>query len=170
MITILALAAIPNGATATDLYAGAINIYRCQINSSNSTCTTNPFINLTHVYGCTPSGSFSKVHPDQHWFDFLQSNANIMYFANDGGVYRTVAALTANGVPASCPGTPPSTPFYPFDNLNGTMGSMTQFVWFSQHPTSQYTLLGGTQDNGSPAIDPTNSGPNGLDLALSTER
>jgi hypothetical protein len=158
----LALTAIPNGSTATDLYAGATNIFRCQINSTNPTCTTNPFINLTHVYGCTPAGSFSKVHPDQHWFDFLQSNANIMYFANDGGIYRTLAALNANGVPASCPASPPATPLYPFDNLNGTMGSMTQLVWFSQHPSNQYTLLGGTQDNGSPAIDPTNSGPNGL--------
>jgi hypothetical protein len=158
----LALMAIPNGGTATDLYAGAINIYRCQVSSSNPTCTTNQFINLTHVYGCTPSGSFSKVHPDQHWFDFLQSNPNFIYFANDGGIYRTLAALNANNVPASCPANPPSTPFYPFDNLNGTMGSMTQFVWFSQHPSDQYTMLGGTQDNGSPAIDPTNSGPNGL--------
>jgi hypothetical protein len=157
----LALTAVPNG-TATDLYAGAINIFRCQINSNNPTCTTTPFINLTHVYGCKPSGSFSKVHPDQHGFDFLQSNPNIMFFANDGGIYRTLAALNANGVPASCPANPPNAPFYPFENLNGTMGSMTQFVWFSQHLSNQYTLLGGTQDNGSPAIDSTNSGPNGL--------
>ena len=120
----------------------------------------SPFVNLTHVYGCSPTGSFSKVHPDQHWFDFLQSNPNIMYFANDGGIYRTLAALNANSVPSACQST--STPFYPFENLNGTMGSMTQFVWFSQHPSNQFTLLGGTQDNGSPAIDSTNSGTNGL--------
>ncbi len=158
----LALAAIPNGTTATDLYAGAINIYRCRINSNNPTCTTNPFVNLTHVYGCTPTGSFSKVHPDQHAFDFLQSNPNVIFFANDGGIYRTLSALSANSVPAACPANAPANPFYPFDNLNGTMGSMTQFVWFSQHPSDQYTLFGGTQDNGSPAIDSTNSGANGM--------
>lgn len=158
----LTLAALPNGATATDVYAGAINLFRCQINSNNPTCAANPFVNLTHVYGCSPSGSFSKVHPDQHWIDFLQSNPNIVYFANDGGLYRTLSALSASNVPASCPTTPPAAPFYPFDNLNGTMGSMTQFVWFSQHPSDQYTFLGGTQDNGSPAIDPNDSGPNGL--------
>ena len=39
---------------------------------------------------------------------------------------------------------------------------MTQFVWFAQHPTNQFTFIGGTQDNGSPAIDSNNSGPNGL--------
>lgn len=158
----LAITAIPNGSSATDLYAGAINIFRCQISSANPTCAVNPFVNLTHVYGCSPTGSFSKMHPDQHWFDFLHTNPNLMFFANDGGIYRTMAALNANGIPTSCPSNPPSTPFYPFENLNGTMGSMTQFVWFAQHPTDQYTLLGGTQDNGSPAIDPNNSGPNGL--------
>jgi hypothetical protein len=158
----LAIAAIPNGATATDLYAGAINIFRCQLSSANPSCGATPFINLTHVYGCSPTGAFSKVHPDQHWFDFLQSNPNIMFFANDGGIYRTIAALNANGVPASCPATPPSSPVFPFENLNSTMGSMTQLVWFSQHPSNQFTILGGTQDNGSPAVDATNSGLNGL--------
>ncbi len=153
----LALAAIPNG-SATDIYAGAINIYRCQFNSTNnSTCSTPGFVNLTRVYGCTPSGSFSNVHPDQHAFDSWQSNPNFMYFANDGGVYRTRAALNANNVSAStgsaCSTDPLNPPIrYPFENLNSTMGSMTQFVWFSQHPTDQSTLLGGTQDNGSPAI------------------
>src|SRR5262249_53426957 len=38
-----------------------------------------------------------------------------------------------------------------FDSLNQTLGSMTQFVSFSQHPTDANTILGGTQDNGSPA-------------------
>ena len=155
----LVLDAVPNG-SATDLYAGAINIYRCQITSNNSTCSAAPFINLTHVYGCAPTGSFSKVHPDQHAFDFLASNANIIYFGNDGGIYRTIASLNGAMVPPSCQDT--NHPFYPFENLNGTMGSMTQFVWFQQHPTNQFTLLGGTQDNGSPAIDGVNSGSNGL--------
>ena len=159
----LVLTAVPNGG-GTDLYAGAINIYRCQVSASNPTCSAKPFINLTHVYGCTPTGSFSKVHPDEHSFDFLQSNPNIIYFGNDGGVYRTLSGLSvaAGSVPSSCPGSAPSAPFYPFDNLNGTMGSMTQFVWFQQHPTDQFTLLGGTQDNGSPAIDSANSGTNGI--------
>ena len=37
------LGAVPNGA-GTDLYAGAINIYKCSVTSSNTTCATNPFI------------------------------------------------------------------------------------------------------------------------------
>jgi hypothetical protein len=49
----LELLAMPDGG-ATDLYAGAINLYKCQISSLNPTCTASPFINLTHVYGCIP--------------------------------------------------------------------------------------------------------------------
>jgi hypothetical protein len=47
----LELLAVPNGTAATDLYAGAINLYKCSINTSNPTCADAPFINLTHAYG-----------------------------------------------------------------------------------------------------------------------
>ncbi len=51
----LELLAMPNGA-ATDLYAGAINVYKCSITTQNPTCAAIPFMNLTHVYGCDPIG------------------------------------------------------------------------------------------------------------------
>jgi Fibronectin type III domain len=73
-----------------------------------------------------------------------------MYFANDGGVYRALdgfGGLTTG----SCSGT------NQFDDLNQNLGSMTQFVGFSQHPTDPNTLLGGTQDNGSPATNQATS-------------
>jgi hypothetical protein len=141
----LALAAVPNGA-GTDIYAGAVNEFKCTIAdpTNPSTCS---FVNLTHVYGCSPPGSYGHVHPDEHSIDFVQPNPSvppIIYFANDGGIYRVLNSYA----PAS--GACGTTPF-PFDNLNGAMGSMTQYVWFSQHPTDSATLLGGTQDNGSPA-------------------
>ncbi|HET9697641.1 MAG TPA: NEW3 domain-containing protein [Terriglobales bacterium] len=156
----LALAAVPNGATATDVYAGAVNIFKCRINSSNPTCAAQPFVNLTHVYGCSPTGSVSNVHPDQHGFDFLQTNPNIMYFANDGGIYRTLSSFSSQS--KFCNASNGNISTIAFDNLNGTMGSMTQFVWFAQHPSNQYTMLGGTQDNGSPAVDQNSFGSNGL--------
>jgi len=143
----LTLAAVPNGA-GTDLYAGAVNLYKCSITASNSLCATRPFINLTHVYGCTPLGSLAHVHPDQHGISFLRLSSSqvLMYFANDGGIYRALNGYALNS--GAC-GTAPN----PFQDLNATMGSMSQFVDFSNAPGDAATLLGGTQDNGSPATD-----------------
>ena len=140
----LELLAMPDGA-ATDLYAGAINIYKCQISAVNPTCTVSPFINLTHVYGCSPVAAPSHVHPDQHALAATIPSAGnaLLYFANDGGVYRALdgySGLTTG----SCSG------LNQFDDLNQNLGSMAQFVSFSQHPNDPNTLLGGTQDNGSP--------------------
>lgn len=145
----LTLAAVPNGA-GTDLYAGAVNLYKCSITASNSLCGINPFINLTHVYGCSPLGSLAHVHPDQHGISFLRLNASqvVMYFANDGGIYR---ALNGYALKSGSCGTTPN----PFQDLNGTMGSMSEFVDFSNAPSDAATVLGGTQDNGSPATDTT---------------
>jgi len=142
----LELLTVPNGSTGTDLYAGAINIYKCKINSQNPTCSTSPFLNLTHVYGCDPIAAPAHVHPDQHMIaaTILAGGSALMYFANDGGIYRAMDGI--NGLSSgSCAGT------NQFDDLNQNLGSMTQFVSFSQHPTDPNTLLGGTQDNGSPA-------------------
>src|SRR6202166_4364387 len=142
----LELLAMPNGASDTDLYAGAINLYKCSINSSNPTCSNTPFINLTHVYGCNPLGAPAHVHPDQHALAYTiqSSGTDLMYFANDGGIYRALDGYTGLAT-GSCFGV------NQFDDLNQNLGSMTQFVSFSKHATDPNTLLGGTQDNGSPA-------------------
>lgn len=149
----LELAAIPDG-QATDLYAGAVNLFKCQLSSGASLCNTldpnfpNEWINLTHAYGCS---SIASVHPDQHGLDFiLVSGKAVMYFGNDGGVYRTLNGFTDldSGTCGEANG---------FDNLNasavanGTIGSLSEFVSFSLHPTDQNTILGGTEGNGSPA-------------------
>ena len=142
----LELLAVPNGSTATDLYAGAINLYKCSITTSNPTCANPTFLNLTHVYGCDPIGAPAHVHPDQHALAYMitSSGTDLMYFANDGGIYRALDGF--NGLnTGSCSGT------NHFDDLNQNLGSMTQFVSFSEHPSNIDTILGGTQDNGSPA-------------------
>ncbi|HKU19778.1 MAG TPA: hypothetical protein VJQ50_02105 [Terriglobales bacterium] len=153
----LTLAAVPNGA-GTDLYAGAVNLYKCSITASNSLCATRPFINLTHVYGCTPLGSLAHVHPDQHGISFLRLSSSqvIMYFANDGGIYRALNGYALNS--GTCGAAP-----NPFQDLNATMGSMSQFVDFADAPGDPGTLLGGTQDNGSPATD-TSYGSNWISV------
>ncbi len=146
----LELLAVPNGSAATDLYAGAINLYKCSISSINPSCSSTPFINLTHVYGCSPLGALAHVHPDQHALEYTipaagsDAGAGLMYFANDGGIYRTLNGFTGLTT-GSCSET------NAFDDLNQGLGSMTQFVSFSQSNTNANVLLGGTQDNGSPA-------------------
>jgi hypothetical protein len=138
----LELQAVPNGSSATDLYAGSINLYKCSINSNNPTCADTPFLNLTHAYGCDPLGARAHVHPDQHALAYVipsagsESGADLMYFANDGGIYRSLNGFTGLTT-GSCSET------NQFDDLNENLGSMTQFVSFSQHSFEVNTLLGG---------------------------
>jgi hypothetical protein len=145
----LGLAAVPNS-TGTDLYASAINIYKCNLASGASACSTidsnipNDWINLTHVYGCPVLGELAHVHPDQHDLAFMVASGKASgYFAHDGGISRTLDGFA--GLKSGTCTTPNQ-----FDSLSQTLGSMTEFVSFSVHPTSADILLGGTQDNGSP--------------------
>jgi hypothetical protein len=157
----LEVAATPDG-QATDVYAGAVNLFKCQLASGATGCTTldpnfpNEWINLTHVYGCD---NIASVHPDQHGVDFIVVGGKaVMYFGNDGGVYRTLdgISLLDSGTCGTANG---------FDNLNasavpnGTIGSLTQFVSFALHPTDQNTVLGGAQGNGSPATSSATENP-----------
>ena len=140
----LELAAIPD-ATGTDIYAGAINLYKCTL-TGGTTCAQGDWINLTHAYGCNPGplGAPAHVHPDQHGIAFVVASGKVPgYFAHDGGISRTLdgyAGLNAG----SCTGT------NQFDSLSQTLGSMTEFVSFSADPSDADILLGGAQDNGSP--------------------
>jgi hypothetical protein len=152
----LELAAVPDG-DVTDLYAGATNLYKCRITAADPGCGGVPpdtFINLTHVYGCPPDfGSIAHVHPNQHALSFLQINSNhqvVMYFATDGGMYRALDGYTGL-ITGSCGGS------NQFDSLNSSLGSITQLVSFSEHPTDPNTILAGAQDNGAPATSSSQS-------------
>jgi hypothetical protein len=138
------LNAIAGATTATDLYLGGINIFRCHLASTSA--TTCSWTNLTHTYGCTPTAAPANVHPDQHGMDFLASNSNIMYFANDGGIYSTQDGAAVDG---TCTATNATH----WQNLNVTLGPMTEYVSFSQDITNPAIYVGGTQDNGSSASD-----------------
>jgi hypothetical protein len=149
----LELVAVPNANSGvTDLYAGTINLYKCEIIGTSPTCSgtgANTFLNLTHAYGCS---SIAEVHPAQHALSFLvnTSTEDVMYFANDGGIYRALNGYT-DLTTGTCGGA------NQFDSLNMTLGSMTQFVSFSQSPSDASTILGGTQGNGSPGTQSTGS-------------
>ena len=150
------LAAVPDGQV-TDLYAGAVNLYKCRITTASPSCNgsaPDTFINLTHAFGCPPNfGSTAHVHPYQHAISFLQTNGNtrvVMYFANDGGIYRALDGYTGL-LTGTCGGS------NQFDSLNQTLGSITQFISFSQHPSDPNTILGGAENNGSPATSTSQS-------------
>jgi hypothetical protein len=147
----LTLAAVPNG-TATDLYAGAVNIYKCTITNAFPTCNgagNNTFMNLTHAYGCS---DIAKLHPDQHAMDFVVANgSSLIYFANDGGIYRALDGYT--GLTTGTCGLTNQ-----FGSLNQSLGPLTQFVSLSQSTTDANVIFGGTQDNGAPATAFSQSG------------
>ena len=151
------LAAVPNGQS-TDLYAGAGNIFKCQISATNPDCSKNApgsnWLVLSHAYSCNPASAPAHVHPDQHGIDFLRSNPSIIYFGNDGGVYRTLNGPGLNS--GSC------SVSLPFDNLNANLGSTLQFYSLAGSPADPTALVGGTQDNGSPGVDASHAGANGV--------
>ncbi|HJX01292.1 MAG TPA: sialidase family protein, partial [Terriglobales bacterium] len=134
------LGAVPS-VQGTDLLVGTRNIYKCSL-AAGGDCAT--WLDLTHVYTCNPIASPSHVHPDQHGFDFSVAHPTVMYFANDGGVYRTLNGTAVSTGACTSPN--------PFDNLDANMGSLSEMVSFSQHPTNRNVLLGGLQDNGSTAL------------------
>src|SRR5579863_6787253 len=158
----LELLAVPNGA-ATDLYAGAVNLYKCAITSLNAACAVSPFMNLTHAYGCDPIAAPAHVHPAQHALDSLipaygsDSGNALLYFANDGGIYRALNGFSGLNT-GSCGGT------NQFDDLNQNLGSMTQFIGFSQHPTDVNTIFGGVQGNGFPGTGQATTNPSWLNV------
>jgi hypothetical protein len=147
----MTLLAVPNAANQawTDLFLGGVNLYKCTIDSAtpaNAGCggTTEPyrFMNLTHVYGgsgCTP-GAPAHYHPDNHDMSAVLGTG-IVYFANDGGMYRTMDSAGLRT--ASCSAS------QPFGNLNYGMGSLTQFVWGTAIPNDATGMLAGSQDNGT---------------------
>lgn len=154
----LSLAAVPLGATGTDVYAGATNLYKCSTADATdpaSTCqatsgetSTAGFVNLTHVYGCGgPLATTAHLHGGQHSLatQLTAGGDAILYVGNDGGAYRALSgqSLLSGGVSSSaCSGT------NPFDNLTGTMGSLSGVIGFAQHPTDATAYLAGLQDNG----------------------
>ncbi len=92
------------------------------------------------VFGRSTNGGSSFVnnstnlHVDTHAFAVAPSNPNIVYFASDGGVWRT-DDVTA-------------TPLV-WTTLNNSSISATQFQGLSLHPVNRNYSLGGTQDNGT---------------------
>jgi len=107
-----------NPSNGSQIYAGGIDLWKSENGFT--------FGNFTNVYG---GGS---THPDQHCMAFSKSNSKIIWFGNDGGVYRS----TDGGVN--------------FEKKSLGL-AITQFYALAVDPSNKNRNYGGTQDNGTPA-------------------
>jgi len=112
----------PNDANA--LFVGGVDIFK-------STNGGSSWSQITHWYG---GFGFQNVHADQHIVLYEPGNSSVVYFGNDGGVFRSSNATAA--MPT-------------LSNRNRSY-NVTQYYACAAHPTtgSNY-FLAGAQDNGS---------------------
>ena len=98
------------------------------VSADGGTSYTNINKNFTISGGYTPTQSNS--HPDQHHLAFTPTNPNVVYIANDGGLWKSTDGGST------------------FASLNSTL-SLSMFVSLDMHPTHPFRSYGGTQDNGT---------------------
>jgi len=112
----------PNNANI--LFVGGVDLFKT-INGGNT------WQQISHWYG---GFGFQEVHADQHAITFEPGNSSVIYFGNDGGIYRT-----ANGT-ATIPSIITKS-----ENYN-----VTQFYACAMNPTAYSSqFIAGAQDNGS---------------------
>ena len=95
------------------------------INSFRSTNGGTGWIQMTNGY---PS-VYQFMHVDQHAMAFDPNDPSVMYFGNDGGMYKSTDGGTT------------------FSEINNGL-AVTQFYSGAAHPSAEI-YYGGTQDNGT---------------------
>jgi len=138
----LYLAAVPSQQD-TLLIAGTADIYRCSLANScvwrNTTNTAN-------------SGAFAsaKVAPSQHAIDATFYANSLLYFGNDGGLWRSTDDVSQ---PACC-----SDDANHFQNLNGGIGSLAEVESISGDPNVPQAMLAAIGFFGTAATTTGNTG------------
>ncbi len=107
------------------IFVGTRDLWRTVDGGANYTNITG---NFTITGGYTPTQS--RAHPDQHHFYISPTDPNLIYIANDGGLWRSTDGAAT------------------FQTLNATLG-LTMFTSLDLHPTDPAKTYGGTQDNGT---------------------
>jgi len=106
------------------LYVGGIDLFK-------STNGGSSWTQISHWYG---GYGHQEVHADQHIIIFEPGNSDVIYFGNDGGIYRTGDGTS-------------SIPTITRKEFNY---NTTQFYACAMHPDALSNhFLAGTQDNGS---------------------
>ncbi|HEY0758411.1 MAG TPA: choice-of-anchor D domain-containing protein [Acidisarcina sp.] len=115
----------------TLLYAGTEDIFRCSLAAGCS------WRNTTNIDSC----GVAQIAPAQHAVDstFAGSTtsaaAGLMFFGNDGGLWRTTDGISQTGAPCS-----PDDAAH-FQNLNAALGSLAEVNDFAVDPTDASTIL-----------------------------
>jgi photosystem II stability/assembly factor-like uncharacterized protein len=133
--------AIVNPEDPSELFAGGIDVWRSTNGGSSLSQRTHWYLwNMddTSPQG-GPEGPDDYVHADQHFAIYHPTNRDIIYFATDGGVFRTTdSGATYEG----CNGAYQTTQFY-----NG----------FSTSQSTADRAIGGLQDNATVIYSGTTS-------------
>ena len=111
----LYLAAVPSQQD-TLLFVGTEDVYRCSLANA---CVWR---NTTHATGCMSA----MVAPAQHAIDATLASLGILYFGNDGGIWRTSDLV--NEQMAQCS----SDDANHYQNLNAGMGSLAEVESLAQ--------------------------------------
>jgi photosystem II stability/assembly factor-like uncharacterized protein len=104
------------------LYVGAVDAYKGVRSATGAWEWTN--------ISSKPSADGDSAHPDQHDIAFSPRDPNVVYLANDGGVYRS----PDGGVS--------------WTSIDRGL-CITEVEYLAQHPRYEAWLLAGTQDNGT---------------------
>ena len=135
----LTLAAVPSGAD-TLLFAGTQDIFRCSLAAG---CAWR---NTTNITTCV-SG---HVAPAQHAVASFDSTTPLLFFGNDGGLWRSTDGVAQTGAICSA-----GDAGY-FQNLNGGLGSLAEITGLANSETDENVLLAGFGVNGSAAMTNSN--------------
>lgn len=139
----LALLATPSSSGGTLLFAGTVDLYRCELTAGGTSCT---FRNTTNAgNGCNASAG---VAPAQHALiaNASTSGSPLLYVGNDGGLWRSTDGVAQTGSPCS---TADSTHFQNLNPAIGRGGSLAEVVGFAQDPSQTGTLIAGLGASGS---------------------
>lgn len=118
----LSIAVDPNNSSVC--FVGGIDLFKTTNGGSS-------WQQISHWYG---GFSFQEVHADQHIALFEPGNSSVIYFGNDGGVYRSTNATAT----------------IPTITSKERNYNTTQFYACDIHPTAGNNyFLAGAQDNGS---------------------
>ncbi len=109
----------------TLLFAGTTDIFKCSLANS---CVWR---NTTNTQTCAAA----QVAPGQHAVESTFAGSGLMYFGNDGGLWRTTDEVNEQATPCSADDA------NHFQNVNGGLGSLAEVESFAEDPNNPATWM-----------------------------